>query len=83
VLVHCQAGVSRSPSVVVAYLMSRRQMNLADALELTRKRRWGVLPNPGGPPPLAAVDAGAAVQRGPLSEAVETRAAWESLSAAS
>ncbi|OAA72209.1 Dual specificity phosphatase, catalytic domain protein [Cordyceps fumosorosea ARSEF 2679] len=39
VLVHCQAGVSRSAAVVVAYLMRRDGMALDDAIEAVRERR--------------------------------------------
>ena len=37
VLVHCHAGVSRSSSVVLAYLMQFRQMSLYDSWNLTYK----------------------------------------------
>jgi protein-tyrosine phosphatase len=47
VLVHCAAGVSRSTSVVLAYLMTRKGMSLADALQFVRKVRPIVSPNPG------------------------------------
>ncbi|KAI8476284.1 MAG: protein-tyrosine phosphatase-like protein [Monoraphidium minutum] len=47
VLVHCQAGVSRSPSVVAAHLMTRKGMTLAAALATTQAARRCILPNPG------------------------------------
>lgn len=37
VLVHCQAGVSRSSTVVLAYLMKHHRMTLAQAFDLTFK----------------------------------------------
>lgn len=37
VLVHCRAGVSRSPSAIVAYLCHRGK-SIEDALELLRRR---------------------------------------------
>jgi hypothetical protein len=37
VLVHCRAGISRSPSAILAYLC-RRGMGLEEALELIRRR---------------------------------------------
>lgn len=43
VLVHCMAGVSRSVSLVIAYLMKYRGMRFEDALNLIRSRRPVVL----------------------------------------
>jgi protein-tyrosine phosphatase len=37
VLVHCFAGVSRSSTVVAAYLMDRHEMTAQDALRLVRR----------------------------------------------
>lgn len=45
VLVHCQAGVSRSPTIVIAYLMARSQKTLADAFSFVKDRRSIVAPN--------------------------------------
>jgi hypothetical protein len=45
VLVHCQAGVSRSPTIVIAYLMARSQKTLADAFSYVKDRRTIVAPN--------------------------------------
>lgn len=45
-LVHCFSGVSRSASVVTAYLM-RTGMTLRQALEYVNKRRCVVCPNQG------------------------------------
>jgi protein-tyrosine phosphatase len=47
VLVHCAAGVSRSATVVIAYLMVRKNMLLKDALEHVQRARPIVCPNPG------------------------------------
>lgn len=47
VLVHCQAGMSRSASVVIGYLMWKNKLPLRDAIALTRKGRPRVLPNAG------------------------------------
>ncbi|TFK34431.1 hypothetical protein BDQ12DRAFT_689589 [Crucibulum laeve] len=45
VLVHCQAGVSRSATIVTAYLMYSRNMDTTTALELIRRSRPYVEPN--------------------------------------
>lgn len=47
VLVHCNAGVSRSVSIVTAYLMSRRQWTLKRTLEHIRISRPAAKPNEG------------------------------------
>ncbi|KAF9078683.1 hypothetical protein BDP27DRAFT_1310007 [Rhodocollybia butyracea] len=47
VLVHCQAGISRSATIVAAYLMYNRKMNVEEALNLVRKARPEIEPNPG------------------------------------
>lgn len=47
VLVNCMAGRSRSASIVIAYLMSRENMSLADAFFFTQKKRPIVRPNIG------------------------------------
>lgn len=38
-MVHCVAGVSRSASLVLAYLMKHMKMSLKDAFDLTRSVR--------------------------------------------
>lgn len=45
VLVHCQAGVSRSPSIVIAYLMSTRQLTLTEAFQRVKDQRSIIAPN--------------------------------------
>ncbi|CAK0864192.1 unnamed protein product [Prorocentrum cordatum] len=47
VLVHCRAGVSRSSSVVMSYLMTYQGYSLHDAFFLVRSRRSCVSPNIG------------------------------------
>jgi len=46
VLVHCAAGVSRSGTAVMAYLMLHQDMGWADALEYLREGRPCVNPHP-------------------------------------
>lgn len=47
VLVHCNAGVSRSASVVVGYLMRRKGMSFEDALQMVKEKRTCCRPNDG------------------------------------
>ncbi|XP_046387566.1 dual specificity protein phosphatase Mpk3 [Ischnura elegans] len=45
VLVHCVAGVSRSVTVTLAYLMHKLSLRLDDAFNLVRSRKADVAPN--------------------------------------
>lgn len=47
VLVHCQAGCSRSVALVVAYVMATRGVGRDEALQLVRRRRTQAEPNEG------------------------------------
>lgn len=47
VLVHCSAGVSRAPTVCIAYLMKKLKLSLDDAMELVKDARPCTSPNPG------------------------------------
>jgi len=47
VLVHCRAGVSRSATVVIAYLIAYHGYSLHDAFFLARSHRSVVTPNLG------------------------------------
>ena len=47
VLVHCHAGVSRSSSCVIAYLMQDRNMTFKSAFEFASKQRPIIFPNMG------------------------------------
>lgn len=46
VLVHCRAGRSRSPTVVLAYLLHLLRCTVPEALELTQLARPCAMPNP-------------------------------------
>ena len=47
ILFHCYAGISRSSSVAIAYLMIIHNLSLHKALELVKSKRQIVNPNPG------------------------------------
>ncbi|KAM3862663.1 dual specificity protein phosphatase 19-like [Diretmus argenteus] len=47
VLVHCNAGVSRSSSIVIGYLMLREGLSFDDAYRQVKQARPSVCPNPG------------------------------------
>ncbi|ETW78140.1 hypothetical protein HETIRDRAFT_55514 [Heterobasidion irregulare TC 32-1] len=47
VLVHCQAGMSRSATIVAAYLMYSQNIDVSAALELIKKARPTIQPNNG------------------------------------
>lgn len=46
VLVHCKKGISRSASVVVAYIMKEKSCDLYEALEYVKNLRSNIRPNP-------------------------------------
>lgn len=45
VLVHCLAGISRSVTITVAYLMYKCSLKLNDAFNLVRARKSNIAPN--------------------------------------
>ena len=47
VLVHCVAGISRSPTIVIGYLMTHLDMNFENALKFTKEKRRCTSPNHG------------------------------------
>ncbi|RIA97053.1 protein-tyrosine phosphatase-like protein [Glomus cerebriforme] len=47
VYVHCQAGISRSATIVVAYLMNSQKISYKRALNLVKEKRPFVKPNHG------------------------------------
>ncbi|XP_047465679.1 uncharacterized protein LOC125022798 [Mugil cephalus] len=55
VLVHCAVGVSRSASLVLAYLMIRHHHTLLEAIDKVKERRW-IFPNRGFLKQLRALD---------------------------
>ena len=47
ILVHCGSGISRSVALVIAYLISNRQMPFSEVIKLVKERRKIANPNPG------------------------------------
>ncbi|NXA56568.1 DUS4 phosphatase, partial [Nothocercus julius] len=45
VLVHCQAGISRSATICLAYLMMKKRVRLDEAFEFVKQRRSVISPN--------------------------------------
>ena len=45
VLIHCQAGVSRSSTLAIAYIMARSDLAMLDAFRFVKSRRSIVAPN--------------------------------------
>ncbi|XP_062858785.1 dual specificity protein phosphatase 13A-like [Trichomycterus rosablanca] len=54
-LVHCAVGVSRSASLVLAYLMIHHRLSLLEAVDTVKKHRW-IFPNRGFLKQLRALD---------------------------
>ncbi len=46
-LLHCSAGMSRSPTILMAYFMKMHHMSLQQALHFVRSRHPQTKPNPG------------------------------------
>jgi protein-tyrosine phosphatase len=47
VFVHCAAGVSRSATIVIAYLMKKQNLSFDDALKIVQTKRPVICPNVG------------------------------------
>jgi dual specificity phosphatase 12 len=56
ILVHCNAGVSRSGSVLIAYLMACLRISFSQALAIAQEARACIDPNPGFTKQLNSMD---------------------------
>jgi len=46
ILIHCAAGINRSPSIVIAYLMKSNQWKYQQAFDFVQDKRWFINPAP-------------------------------------
>eukprot|EP00386_Alphamonas_edax_P005924 GDKI01019306.1.p1 GENE.GDKI01019306.1~~GDKI01019306.1.p1 ORF type:complete len:431 (+),score=124.57 GDKI01019306.1:104-1294(+) len=56
VLVHCSMGMSRSPSIIIGYLMVRKNMSLNQAIDFVKRKRCYIFPNAGFERQLSILD---------------------------
>ena len=47
VFVHCAAGISRSPTIVIAYIMWKNEMTFGKAYDFVKQKRPDIYPNYG------------------------------------
>lgn len=47
VYVHCNAGISRSPTIIIAYVMRHLKVYFDDAFKLVKEKRLSINPNAG------------------------------------
>lgn len=47
IFVHCHMGISRSPSFIISYLITKRKMNFREAYQFVKSKRGQIEPNMG------------------------------------
>ena len=45
IFIHCAAGMSRSPTIVIAYIMWKKRISLDEAIRFVREKRPAISPN--------------------------------------
>ena len=45
IFIHCAAGMSRSPTIVIAYIMWKRKLRLNEAIKFVKEKRSIISPN--------------------------------------
>ena len=45
IIIHCEAGVSRSSTIVISYLMKKNQMSFYEAFIFVRNKKPNIFPN--------------------------------------
>jgi len=76
VLVHCQQGISRSASIVIAFLMRERRLSYDVALNFLREKRKCIKPNSGFEHALRGWGAAIAKFNDPLARPKLERVRW-------
>lgn len=69
VLVHCWAGVSRSATIVITYLMKKYDFSFDEAHSFVKKKRKQIYPNPGFVRQMRSFDAQLRIKRTKAKEA--------------
>ncbi|XP_015186277.1 PREDICTED: dual specificity protein phosphatase 19 [Polistes dominula] len=63
ILIHCNAGVSRSPTIVISYLMTLENMSYDEAYEKVKSKRNCIKPNSGFVEQLKALNVSNLIER--------------------
>jgi hypothetical protein len=82
ILVHCMAGISRSPSIILAYLIMYKGMGYDDAFKFVSKRHGFIRPNSvydGILKELVPKDRDLAISRNSSNNSLSKRTEWKNL----
>jgi len=73
ILVHCEGGISRSPTIVISYLMKYNSMTLTEAMEHVSQKRPIICPNMGFMNELRKFEATLLTERDSLTSSTEDK----------